>query len=199
MKTANHSPAPLEALFLDELADMYDAENRLVRALPRMVKATTREDLQGAFESHLSETRGHVETVRRVFAAFGRSPRRSRCEAIEGLLMEADEIVADHKGSPAIDAALISAAQKVEHYEIASYGCLHEWAASLGNEEAAVLLRKILEEEKTADESLTVLARWHCNEQALGYAIAREASPTEEGERYLSRRSSKLPVAFTEG
>jgi ferritin-like metal-binding protein YciE len=156
----------LEALFLDELADMYDAENRLTQALPKMANAADHDELRSAFEDHLSETKGHVQKVQQVFKAFGVQPRAQQCAAMVGLLKEADEIASDNKGHPTLNAALISAAQKVEHYEIASYGCLHEWAGLLDNEEAADILAEILGQEKGADEKLTAIARDACNPQA---------------------------------
>ncbi|MEY2409899.1 MAG: hypothetical protein QOF48_2569 [Verrucomicrobiota bacterium] len=158
----------LQDLFLDELADMYDAENRLTKALPKMAKAASHEELREAFNSHLEETEGHVAKLEQVFEAFGKSAKSKKCEAIVGLLEEGDEIASDNKGEPTINAALISAAQKVEHYEIASYGCLREWAEQLGNEKASQLLEEILEEEKAADSKLTDLARQCCNESAEG-------------------------------
>ena len=158
----------LNDLFLDELADIYDAERRIVKALPKMAKAATCEKLKAAILSHLEETKGHVEKLERVFQCFDQKAKGKTCEATVGLLEEGDEIAADFKGSPAINAALISAAQKVEHYEMASYGCLHEWAGLLGNPDAAGLLEEILEEEKAANESLTELALASSNEEALG-------------------------------
>lgn len=158
----------LKDLFLDELADMYDAEQRLVKALPKMAKAATCDDLKGAILSHLEETKGHVTKLEQVFECFDEKAKGKTCEATKGLLEEGDEIAAEFKGSPAINAALIAAAQKVEHYEMASYGCLHEWAGLLGNEDAAGLLEEILEEEKAANESLTELARAGSNKEALG-------------------------------
>lgn len=158
----------LNDLFIEELADIYDAEKRLVKALPKMAKAATCDKLKAAIEAHLEETEGHVTKLEEVFECFDLKPKGQTCEATVGLLEEADEIAADFKDSPAINAALVCAAQKVEHYEIASYGCLQEWARLLGNEEAAELLGEILEEEKSANESLTELARATCNEEALG-------------------------------
>ena len=160
----------LKDLFLDELADMYDAEKRIVKALPKMAKAATCDDLKEAIQSHLKETEGHVRKLEQVFRAFDEKAKGKTCEATKGLLEEGDEIAAEFKGSPAINAALISAAQKVEHYEMASYGCLHEWAGLLGNEKAAGLLEEILGEEKAADEKLTELARASSNEEACGEA-----------------------------
>ena len=156
----------LETLFLDELGDMYDAEQHLVDALPRMAEAATEDELRVAFEMHLSETEGHVEKVEKVFAAFGQAPKVKKCAAIRGLIKESERIIADNKKTPAINAALISAGQKVEHYEIASYGCLREWAEQLGNADAADLLSDILGEEKAADLKLTEIARTHCNQSA---------------------------------
>lgn len=158
----------LTELFLGELADIYDAEHQLVKALPKMAKAATSTQLQKAILSHLEETKGHVKKVEQVFECFDKKARGKTCEATKGLLKEGDEIAADFKASPAVNAALISAAQKVEHYEMASYGCLHEWAGLLGNQQAADLLESILNEEKAANESLTKLARERSNEEALG-------------------------------
>ena len=163
----------LKDLFLDELADMYDAEQRIAKALPKLAQAATDPDLRDAFETHLEETEGHISMVTEVFAAFDEPVRAKTCEATVGLLKEADEIAEEFKGSPAINAALISAAQKVEHYEIASYGCLYEWAELLDNTDAADLLEDILNEEKEADEKLTEIARSASNEEA-------EAEDSEE-------------------
>jgi len=157
----------LKDLFLDELADMYDAEHRIVKALPKMVKAATCPDLKKAIQSHLKQTEGHVKKLEQVFQSFDVKAKGKTCEATVGLLEEGDEIATEFKGSPAINAALISAAQKVEHYEMASYGCLHEWAGLRGNEKAAGLLQEILDEEKGANEKLTELARASSNEEAL--------------------------------
>lgn len=159
-------------LFEAELQDMYDAEQRISKALPKMTEAATCTELQAAFATHLSETKGQITKLKSVFECFGWDPKAKTCEATVGLLEEADEIAADFEGSPAINAALISAAQKVEHYEIASYGCLHEWALLLDNEEAAALLKEILDEEKATNETLTLLSRAK-NREAL------EDSPEE--------------------
>jgi ferritin-like metal-binding protein YciE len=156
----------LEDLFLDSLADMYYAEKQLTKALPKMAKAATHEDLREAFESHLRETEGHVQKVEEVFELFGKPPKSKKCPAIVGIIKEADEIVSENKKSPTLNAALIFAAQKAEHYEIASYGGLREWANKLDNEEAASVIDEILEEEKLADNKLTGLAEAHCNTSA---------------------------------
>lgn len=179
----------LKDLFLDELADMYDAEQRIVKALPKMAKAATCDDLKGAILSHLEETKGHVTKLEQVFDCFDEKAKGKTCEATKGLLEEGNEIAAEFKGSPAINAALIAAAQKVEHYEMASYGCLHEWAGLLGNDEAAGLLEEILEEEKAANASLTELARASSNEEALGDDNDKDAETTERKTPAMAKRT----------
>ncbi len=156
----------LEDLFLDSLADMYYAEKQLTKALPKMAKAATDEELQTAFECHLVETEGHVQKLETVFEAFGKSPKSKKCHAILGIISEAEEIASENKKSPTINAALIFAGQKAEHYEIASYGGLRDWARLLGNSQAAEILDEILDEEKAADKKLSDLAEEHCNEAA---------------------------------
>ncbi len=170
----------LKDLFLDEVADMYDAEHRIVKALPKMARAATCEKLKKAILAHLKETEGHVKKLEAVFLSFNEKARGKTCEATVGLLAEGDEIAADYKGSPAINAALISAAQKVEHYEMASYGCLHEWAGRLGNSKAAGLLEEILGQEKAANETLTGLARAGNNEEALGGSDEAGSEPAAD-------------------
>jgi ferritin-like metal-binding protein YciE len=170
----------LQDLFLDELADMYDAEKRIVKTLPKMARAATCPDLKAAIEKHLKETEGHVRKLEQVFQAFGEKAVGQTCEATKGLLEEGDEIAEEFKDSPAINAAIIAAAQKVEHYEMASYGCLHEWAGLLGNPKAAGLLEDILNEEKAANEGLTELARASSNEEALGAELDQDEDEVTE-------------------
>jgi ferritin-like metal-binding protein YciE len=158
----------LEDLFLDSLADMYYAENQLTKALPKMAKAATHDSLREAFESHLMETQGHVQKLEQVFEAFGKDAKSKKCPAILGIIDEAEEIISENKKSPTINAALIFAGQKAEHYEIASYGGLRDWARLLGKEQAADILEEILDEEKAADDKLTELAEERCNESAKG-------------------------------
>lgn len=176
----------LKDLFLDELADMYDAEHRIIKALPKLAKAATCEQLKAAFLSHLEETKGQVSKLEKVFQAFGVKAKAKKCAATVGLLAEGAEIAADNKGELTINAALISAGQKVEHYEIASYGCLHEWAKLLGNATAADLLEEILEQEKTADKSLGELAMAK-NREALG----EECAACDDGKASKTNRSPK--------
>lgn len=156
----------LQELFLDELADIYYAEKQLTKALPKMAKAASSDELQNAFEEHLSQTEEHIQRIEEVFDLFEKPAKGKKCEAIEGLIKEGDRIAKEFKGSPALDAALISAAQKVEHYEIASYGCLCTWAEMLDNQEALSLLKETLGEEKETDELLTELAESRFNVEA---------------------------------
>jgi ferritin-like metal-binding protein YciE len=171
----------LKELFLDELADMYDAERRTVKALPKMARAATCEKLKKAILAHLKETEGHVTKLERVFQLFGEPAKGKTCEATVGLLKEGDEIASDFKGSPAINAALISAAQKVEHHEMASYGALHAWAGLLGKKEAADLLLEILGEEKAANDALTALARASSDKEALGESDEKGLEEADSG------------------
>ena len=157
----------LRELLLDELADILYAENLLLKALPKMAKAARSESLREAFEEHLQQTETQVERLKEVFDLFGKPAKAKKCEAMEGLVAEGKTIMDEWKGSPACDAALISAAQKIEHYEIASYGCLVTWADMLGNSEAYDLLEQTLDEEENTDERLTELAEECINEEAL--------------------------------
>jgi len=151
----------LREVFLDELADVYDAEKQLVKALPKMAKAAEHEDLRTAFESHLEQTEQHVNRLEQVFEQFGEKPRGKKCKAMQGLVEEGQELIKEKEG----DAALICAAQKVEHYEIAAYGSLQAWARLMQEEEAAELLGETLEEEKAANAKLTETAEGAINRE----------------------------------
>ena len=183
----------LEKLFMDELQDMYDAEHRIIKALPKMIKAATCESLQDALRGHLKETMGQVTRLEKVFKSFDEKPKAKKCEATVGLLKEGDELVAENKGSPTINAAIISAGQKVEHYEIASYGCLHAWATLLGNETAAGLITEILDQEKAADKKLSELSDDNNNEALNGQEEEARTSPTKKTRRQtaMSRKNSR--------
>src|ERR1035437_3505533 len=185
----------LKDLFLAQLADMYDAEQRIVKALPKLAKAATCTHLRDAFLSHLRETEGHVKKLEQVFQSFDEKPQAVKCPATVGLLEEGDQIASEFKGSPAINAALISAAQKVEHYEMASYGCLHEWAGLLGNTEAAGLLQEILNQEKAANESLTKLALAKCNQESLEESDQKGSQDEATSERPANPRRGVRPVS----
>jgi ferritin-like metal-binding protein YciE len=188
-------PKTLKDLFLDELKDMYDAEHRIIKALPKLAKAATCDKLKAAFLAHLEETKGQVTKLEKVFQSLGETARAKKCEATVGLLKEGDEIAADNKGEATINAALISAGQKVEHYEIASYGTLREWAGLLGNQEAARLIGEILEEEKAADKKLGELAQASSNEEALGGADASEPkNGTGSESHHRQAREERQPV-----
>lgn len=157
----------LKNLFLEELADRYDSEKQLVEAMPKMVAAATCNELKELITSHLKQTEKHVTKIETIFKAFDEKAHAKRCEGTVGLLKEATEVITSFKGTPAINAAIVSAAQKVEHYEIASYGCLHEWAMELKNDAAAGIIKTILDEEGEANKSFIKLARTLCNKQAL--------------------------------
>jgi ferritin-like metal-binding protein YciE len=148
----------LEKLFLDELKDIYNAEKQLTRALPKMAKAADTELLQEAFTLHLEETKGQIERLEEVFKSLDKTARGKTCKAMEGLIEEGSELMEEDAEPAVMDAGLICAAQKVEHYEIATYGTLVTWAGILGNEEAVALLKANLEEEKATDLKLTELA-----------------------------------------
>jgi ferritin-like metal-binding protein YciE len=169
----------LKDLFLDEVGDMYDAERRIVKALPKLVKAATCEKLKAALLAHLKETEGHVTKLEQVFQSLDQKAKGKTCKTTVALLEEGGDIVTEFKGSPALNAALISAAQKVEHHEIASYGALHEWAKLLGNSKAASLLEAILGEEKAANATLTKLALDSSDKEALGECGCNENSEKE--------------------
>lgn len=156
----------LEDLFHDTLKDIYYAERKILKALPKMKRAAQSEDLKAAFEKHREETEEHVERLQKVFEIFGKTPRGKTCDAIEGIVAEGEEIMDEFKGMPALDAGLISAAQAVEHYEITRYGTLKRWASELGMEDAAKLLDATLKEESRTDEDLTKLADSTANARA---------------------------------
>jgi ferritin-like metal-binding protein YciE len=164
-QTDNVEQSALNELFLDELKDIYWAEQHLVKALPKMAKAATSEELRKAIENHLQETENHVSRLEDVFDAIEEKAVAKKCEAMAGLIKEGDEIVSEtEKGTFTRDAGIISAAQKIEHYEIASYGTLRTLANVLGYKEAAELLEATLEEEKTADGMLTQIAEAGINQ-----------------------------------
>jgi ferritin-like metal-binding protein YciE len=156
----------LEDLFLDALADVYYCEQQLEKALPKMAKNATHEDLKMAFESHLRETEGHAQKCEQIFEMFGKKAKAKRCPAILGIIDEAEDLISENKKSPTINAALVLGGQKAEHYEIATYGTLREWAKQLQREDVARVIDSILAEEKAADVKLTRLGREQCNPAA---------------------------------
>jgi ferritin-like metal-binding protein YciE len=148
----------LKHLYVEELKDLYSAENQLVKALPKMAKAATSGDLRAGFEGHLEQTKEHVSRLEEIFKALGESPKGKKCKGMEGLIKEGGEMIEEDLAPEELDAGLISAAQRVEHYEIAGYGCVSTYAKLLGEDEAVSLLRGTLEEEKKTDAKLTQLA-----------------------------------------
>ena len=156
----------LEDLFYDTLKDIYFAERQILRALPKMARAAQSTELKAGFEKHREETEGHVERLQQVFEIIGKRAQGKTCEAIQGIIAEGEEIMEDFKGTSAVDAGLISAAQAVEHYEIARYGTLKTWAQTLGFKDAVMLLDQTLLEEGKTDQLLTKLATTAANQKA---------------------------------
>lgn len=164
--TTDAADTELQSLFVDQLRDILWAEKQLVKALPKMAKAASNPKLAQAFKDHLKETETHVQRVSEILTSLGLAARAKKCPAMEGLLEEADEMAEEYADSSAIDAALIAAAQKVEHYEIATYGTLRAFAQCLGHTQAEELLSATLSEESAADELLTTIATSKANEAA---------------------------------
>ena len=148
----------LREVFTDELKDIYDAEQQIVKALPDMVKAASTPELQRAFEEHLEETKGHVQRIEQIFQSIGEPAKAKKCDGLRGILKEGDAAIDLDGDAKTRDAALIAAAQRVEHYEMAVYGSLKTWAGQIGDERAAGLLEETLNEEKAADQKLTDIA-----------------------------------------
>lgn len=155
----------LEDLFLDGVKDIYYADRKIIAALKKMARGAEAEDLKAAFDKHLQETEGQVERLVQVFEILGKPARGKTCPAIDGIIEEGQEILEEFKGSPALDAGLLAAAQAVEHYEIARYGTLKSWALQLGRNDAAQLLDQTLAEELNTDQSLTRLAEAKVNRE----------------------------------
>jgi ferritin-like metal-binding protein YciE len=148
----------LKHLYVEELKDLYSAENQLVKALPKMAKASTSEDLRAGFEEHLNQTQEHVARLEKSFKTLGESPKGKKCMGMEGLIKEGAELIEEDPEPEELDAGLISAAQRVEHYEMAGYGSVSTYAKLLGEDQALSLLRQTLEEEKETDKKLTQLS-----------------------------------------
>ncbi len=156
----------LHDLFVNELRDVYDAEKQIVKALPRVARSASSEDLRNALEEHLEETRGQVERLEQVFEQLEMRPRGKHCTGMEGILEEGKELIETGTKGDVLDAGLIAAAQRVEHYEISVYGTLASWARQLGHSDMARLLEETLEEEKNADQKLSALAESSTNPSA---------------------------------
>jgi ferritin-like metal-binding protein YciE len=190
----------LEELYVEQLRDLYNAENQLVKALPKMAKSARSEELREGFETHLEQTREHVSRLEQIFEALGESPKGRKCAGMEGLVKEGEEIIKEESASAALDAGLIAAAQRVEHYEIAGYGSVRAFAELLGEDEAVRLLQETLDEEKQADEKLTELSQ-DINAQALNSSEESETGiDTQEDQQQAAppqraKRSSKSKSA----
>ncbi|HEX5808468.1 MAG TPA: ferritin-like domain-containing protein [Anaerolineales bacterium] len=156
----------LEDLYVDLLKDLYSAEKQLVRALPKMAKNAQSSDLQRAFQEHLKQTERQAERIERIFTEMGGSPRGKKCVGMEGLIEEGNELLQEKAEPEVLDAGLIAAAQKVEHYEISGYGTARAWAERLGYDKAARLLQETLDEESMANEKLNQIAESHVNMEA---------------------------------
>ena len=169
----------LHDAFIDELRDTYDAEKQLTKALAKLAKAASSPKLRDAFESHLKETQGQIERLEQVFESLGEPVKSKSCEGMAGIIEEGKNIIGEDFDDAAMDAALIAAAQKVEHYEIGSYGTVIAWAEAMGHNEAARLLKITLDEEETTDEKLSSLATGGINEQAAALAHGEENDEEE--------------------
>src|SRR5215218_9851267 len=165
-RTMAKEPKNLEELFHDTLKDIYFAEKKILTTLPKMAKASQSEELKAAFEKHSDETEGQIERLDQVFGVIEKKPQGKTCAAIVGIVDEGAEIMEEYKGSPALDAGLLAAAQAVEHYEITRYGTLRTWAEELGLDDAASLLQETLEEEEATDKALTQIAKSVVNQEA---------------------------------
>jgi ferritin-like metal-binding protein YciE len=169
----------LRQLYINELRDLYNAENQLIKALPKMAKAAASKELRKALEEHLEQTKGHIDRLEQVFERLDEKPKGKTCRAMKGLIEEGSEILEEDGEESVLDAGIIVAAQKVEHYEIAGYGSVRTFATLLGENEAVGILQKTLDEESEADELLTVLADEIVNPGAL-----MEAELAESGSRH---------------
>ena len=176
--------ADLKELYVDELLDLHDAESQLVKALPKMAKAAESDELRSGFGEHLEQTKGHVQRLDQIFQALNESPNSKKCKGMQGLIEEGQEMIKGLEGE-ALDAGLISAAQRVEHYEIAAYGTIRTYASILGENDAVALLEETLREEKETDEKLTELAE----------SINIEAARSESNQEGSNERPTKAKAS----
>lgn len=168
----------LRDLYVDELKDLYDAENRLIKALPKMAKAATSEELRSGIEQHLGQTKEHASRLKEILTGMDEKAGGKKCPGMMGILDEGQEMLEEDFEGAVLDAAIISAAQRVEHYEIAAYGCIRTWAEILGETNASQLLEKTLGEEKVTDEKLTQLSE-QINQEAKSLASEEEDETTK--------------------
>ena len=172
----------LHDAFVDELRDAYDAEKQLIKALPKLAKASASKDLRAAFEAHLEETAGHVDKLEQVFESLDEKVRGKHCDGIAGIIEEGKSVMEEDFDAETMDACLIAAGQRAEHYEMAAYGTLVAWARAMGHDEAANLLQETLDEEKAADEKLSSIAEGGVNDEAAAIAHPDEDDDEEEEE-----------------
>jgi len=181
----------LNDLFIDELKDLYSAERQLLKAIPRMMKGTTSDELRSAFETHLEQTEGHVERLEQVFERIEASPRGKKCKAMEGLVEEGEEVLDMEGDGDVLDAAIIGAAQRVEHYEIAAYGTACAHAKALGYDDLASILGQTLQEEEETDKLLTQIAESGINRMAAAMEGGNEGSEEPAGRRAAPAKAKK--------
>jgi len=188
----------LHDAFLDELRDAYDGEKQLTKALPKMAKAATSPILRDAFETHLEETRGHIERLERVMEGLGEKVRGKHCDGLAGIIEEGKAVMGEDFDEATMDACLIASGQRAEHYEIAAYGTLVAWAEAMGHSDAVALLQEILDEEKAADEKLTSIAEAGIKQEAADTAHPdRESEADEDQRKRVSTKSGRRPARAT--
>jgi ferritin-like metal-binding protein YciE len=188
----------LHDAFLDELRDAYDGEKQLTKALPKMAKAATSPILRDAFETHLEETRGHIERLEQVMEGLGEKVRGKHCDGLAGIIEEGKAVMGEDFDEATMDACLIASGQRAEHYEIAAYGTLVAWAEAMGHSDAVALLQEILDEEKAADEKLTSIAEAGINQEAADTAHPdRESEADEDQRKRVSTKSGRRPARAT--
>ena len=185
----------LHDAFLDELRDAYDAEKQLTKALPKLAKASTSPDLRQAFEGHLKETFGHVAKLEQVFESLDEKASGKHCDGIAGIIEEGKNVMDEDFEDATMDACLIAAGQRAEHYEMAAYGTMIAWAKGMGHSEAADLLQEILDEEKAADEKLTALAEGGINAEACEGAHSEDDDNGGEEEEAPARSPKRAAAA----
>jgi ferritin-like metal-binding protein YciE len=179
----------LSDLYVEELRDLYNAEKQILKALPKIIKAASHDELKEALETHRKQTEGHVTRLEQIFEDLGKSAKGKTCHGMEGVLAEGAELLEEKPEAQVLDAGIISAAQRVEHYEMAGYGSVRTWAEQLGHENHASLLQQTLEEEKAADEKLTELAMQSVNEDA------EQDTEVERGRASNADRSERRPAS----
>ena len=186
----------LHDLMLDELKDIYDAERQLTKALPKMMKKASSDELRQALEDHLQQTEQHVERLEQVFEQLGETAKAKKCIGMRNLIAEGDEMIKEAEDDDARDAVMIASAQKVEHYEIASYGTLRTWANQMGHTDVAEILETTLEEEKEADQKLTQIAESAVNREAMeGDQEEEEARPSRGRRQTVARSRGRAAAA----